>query len=61
MEQTPWIERYSWFGMLQHLERYPVADVVLGMMHDMVNVNPDNQMMGQDGGPNAKGQYYLTH
>jgi len=30
-----------------------------GFMHDMSNVNPDNQLMGSNGGPNALGNQYL--
>lgn len=32
-----------------------------GFMHDMVNVNYDNQLMGSDGSPNDLGKYYLYH
>ncbi|CAE6440757.1 unnamed protein product [Rhizoctonia solani] len=32
-----------------------------GFMPDMGNVNPDNQLMGSDGGPNELGNFYLYH
>jgi hypothetical protein len=44
MESQPWIEKYAYFGT----------------MHDMVNVNYDNQLMGGDGSPNSLGWTYLS-
>ncbi|KAF9263579.1 glycoside hydrolase, partial [Marasmius fiardii PR-910] len=42
-ENTDWVQQYCWFGA----------------MHDMVNVNTDNQLMNGDGTPNALGQTFL--
>ncbi|KDQ29173.1 hypothetical protein PLEOSDRAFT_1089032 [Pleurotus ostreatus PC15] len=42
-DNTPWVKAYFAFGA----------------MHDMFNVNPDNQLMGADGKPNALGRKYI--
>ncbi|KAF4602241.1 hypothetical protein EYR40_005446 [Pleurotus pulmonarius] len=42
-DNTPWVKAYFAFGA----------------MHDMYNVNPDNQLMGSDGRPNALGKKYI--
>lgn len=42
-DNTPWVKAYFAFGA----------------MHDMFNVNPDNQLMGGDGKPNALGRKYI--
>jgi len=43
MDGQPWIEQYFAFGML----------------HDMYNVNPANQLLGWDGHPTELGRVYL--
>jgi len=40
-----WIHAHCWFGA----------------MMDMNNVNPDNQLMGSDGAPNALGNYFINN
>jgi mono/diheme cytochrome c family protein len=44
MDNTPWVTAYFAFGV----------------MHDMVGVNPLNQLMAPNGGPTALGWNYLT-
>jgi hypothetical protein len=44
MDNTPWIERYSWFGAL----------------HNMNNVNYANQILGGNGQPNDLGWQYIS-
>ncbi|TFK29304.1 hypothetical protein FA15DRAFT_397075 [Coprinopsis marcescibilis] len=44
MDNTSWIEKYSWFGAL----------------HNMNNVNYGNQILGGDGQPNALGWEYVN-
>ncbi|KAF8916849.1 hypothetical protein CPB85DRAFT_1215960 [Mucidula mucida] len=44
MDNTDWILNYCYFGA----------------MHDMFNVNYDNQLMGSDGGPNALGYRFIN-
>ncbi|CAE6399955.1 unnamed protein product [Rhizoctonia solani] len=45
LDQHPGVAMYAPFGFLP----------------DMGNVNPDNQLMGPDGGPNPLGLWYLNH
>ncbi|CAE6411361.1 unnamed protein product [Rhizoctonia solani] len=47
----------SWFDQHQCVALYSP----FGFMMDMGNVNPDNQLMGPDGTPNALGKWYLYH
>ncbi|KAG7097150.1 hypothetical protein E1B28_004528 [Marasmius oreades] len=42
-ESTDWVHQYCWFGA----------------MHDMVNVNPANQLMASDGNPTPLGKVFL--
>lgn len=43
MDSTPYVEKYFAFGA----------------MHDMYNVNPDNQLLGSNGKPTALGNLYI--
>jgi hypothetical protein len=45
MDQTPYIIGYSAFGV----------------MHDMYNVNPADQLLGSNGQPTALGQFYINN
>ncbi|KAG8691022.1 hypothetical protein FRC11_007432 [Ceratobasidium sp. 423] len=46
-----------WFDQHEGVAMY----APFGFMHDMGNVNYDNQLMASGGGPNALGQFYLYH
>jgi hypothetical protein len=43
-DNTSYVKRYFWFGA----------------MHNMVGVNPDNQLMNSDGTPNSLGRNYMS-
>lgn len=45
MDNTPWIEAYFAFGV----------------MYDMFNVDPANQLLGGNGQPNSLGYYYINN
>ncbi|KAM6495734.1 Glycosyl hydrolase catalytic core domain containing protein [Amanita muscaria] len=45
MDNTPWIEAYFAFGV----------------MYDMYNVDPANQLLGGNGQPNSLGYYYINN
>ncbi|PFH52876.1 glycoside hydrolase family 128 protein [Amanita thiersii Skay4041] len=47
MDNTPWVKKYFAFG-------------VLGVMHDMYNVNPVNQLLGSNNQPTDLGWLYIN-
>ncbi|QRW19219.1 glycoside hydrolase family 128 protein [Rhizoctonia solani] len=47
----------AWFDQHEGVAMYSP----FGFMKDMGNVNPDNQLMNQDGTPNNLGNWYLYH
>ncbi|KAH7344889.1 glycosyl hydrolase catalytic core-domain-containing protein [Rhizoctonia solani] len=47
----------AWFDQHPGVAMY----APFGFMHDMNNVNYDNQLMSSDGSPNALGNWYLYH
>ncbi|KAJ1311325.1 hypothetical protein OPQ81_009820 [Rhizoctonia solani] len=47
----------SWFDQHEGVAMY----APFGFMHDMNNVNYDNQLMASDGSPNKLGKWYLYH
>jgi hypothetical protein len=48
------------FILLRHLILGLTDEIDLGVMHDMVGVNPNNQLMASNGQPTDLGYDYLS-
>lgn len=67
MEETPWIERYFWFGMYPFACGQPEISLAnpsfrAGAMPDLqkTGVNPLNSLMGSGGKPTTLGKMYIS-
>ena len=65
-DSTSWVAQYAWFGEFPPLF-FPSINLFLmtsrgdaGAMHDMQNVNTDNQLMASSGSPNSLGYQFLN-
>jgi hypothetical protein len=66
MDSTPWIDKYFYYGMCEQTlvvgKTVTIFDLALysGLMNaQLININPLNALMNQDGTPTPLGKIYI--
>jgi len=60
MDGTSWVAHYFAFGKLLRPRLFLFYRRLAGVLSNMGNVNPLNQLMGSNGYPNDLGYFYLN-